>query len=274
MKKSLFTLLVALLTAGLVACGDGNSDGLSSEEVYEKSFEAMEDMESATMAIDIEQEIADDEDFNMTTSMSLNGDIIIDTNEMHQEMDVSMGGEGLGGLGEELSMEFYLTEDAFYVQSPEDGDQWIKFDPEEAGMFDDLLDQQEEPSDQLEMLEEYIEDLSIEEEDGTYVLTLTADADGFEELIEDTIDDSMADDMIGTDFDFTEDMDIHELTYEMVIDKETFYLTDFTLDMDLTMTIDGDTADMKQTISASYDNINEIDSIEVPEDVVDNAIEQ
>jgi len=270
-------LLAAILTAGLVACGsdDETSDGLSSEEVFEKAFEAMDDMESATMEIDIEQEIeAAEEDFNITMGMSLNGDIIIDTNEMHQEMDVTMGGDGLGGLGENLSMEFYVTEDAFYVQSPENGDEWVKLDPEELGMFDDLLDQQDDPSDQMEMLEEYIEDLSLEEEDGTYVLKLTADADGFDQLIEDTLGESMADDMIGTDFDFSEDMDIHELTYEMVIDKETFYLTDFTLDMDLTMTIDGETADMKQSMSASYDNINEIDSIEVPEDVVENAIEQ
>jgi len=275
MKKSLLMLLAAILTAGLVACGDGTSDGLSSEEVYEKSFEAMEEMESASTVIDIEQDIsAVDEDFNITMGMSLDGDIIIDTNEMHQEMSVSMGGDGLGGLAEDMTMEFYLTEDAFYVQSPENGDEWVKLDPAEIGMFDDLLDQQEEPSDQLEMFEEYIEDLSLEEEDDSYVLKLTADAEGFDQLIEETLGDSMADEMIGTDFDFSEDMDIHELTYEMVIDKETFYLTDFTLDMDLTMTIDGESADMKQSMSASYENINEIDSIEVPEEIVENAIEQ
>src|SRR5690625_7874882 len=72
MKKSLLMLLAAILTAGLVACGsdDETSDGLSSEEVFEKAFEAMDDMESATMEIDIEQEIeAAEEDFNITMGM-------------------------------------------------------------------------------------------------------------------------------------------------------------------------------------------------------------
>lgn len=284
MKKTLLMALASLLTIGLMACGDSGDakteSGLTAAEVYEQTFEAMEDMESATTTIDINQDIGmSEQDLNVEMDMGMDGEIITDTNEMHQNMEMSLGGEGLGGINEDIAMEFYVTEDAFYLHTPENDDDWVKLDSSELDMLDGMLDQQEDPTAQIEVLEEFSEDLSLEEDDNNYELKLTADADAesFDELIEKTIGDSIANDMmggIGGDFDITEDMEVHDLTYEMVIDKETFHLVNFDLNMDLTIKIEGESADLEQTMSASYEDINEIDAIEVPQDIVDNAIEQ
>jgi|SRR5699024_9029712 len=285
MKKLYLIMIASIFSFGLIACGESAkpTDGteevsdLTAEEVYKKVVEKTSEMKSASTSIELSQDInLPDQGFNIIADTKMKGDIIIDSSEMHQVMDISMGGEGLEGLEQDITMEFYVTSEALYVKSEESGDEWLKLSTSELDMLDDLVGQQDDPAEQLEILNEYTEDFTFDQTDDTYILKLTADTDQFVELIKETIGDSMPQDVVGemdNGFDLMENLEIRDLTYEIIVDKETFYLTNFTLDMDITISHEGSSADMTQTIKAAYENIDEIDSIEIPQEVIDNAVE-
>ena len=70
-----------------------------------------------------------------------------------------------------------------------------------------------------------------------------------------------------------ENMEVKALNFEIFIDKETFYTNAFNMDMDMTMTIEGQEMHIVQKIKADISKINEIEKIEIPQEVLDNAID-
>jgi len=60
----------------------------------------------------------------------------------------------------------------------------------------------------------------------------------------------------------------------MVFDKDSYEMKTYDIDMSMTMDVEGQELTIEQDMSTEYKNINSIDSIEVPEDVVDSAVEQ
>ena len=69
------------------------------------------------------------------------------------------------------------------------------------------------------------------------------------------------------------DMDISKLNYEIFIDKKTYHLNKLNVDMDMKIKADGEEMNISQKVNAEYKNINGVDPIKVPQDVIDNAQE-
>ncbi|GAA0368981.1 DUF6612 family protein [Bacillus horti] len=265
MKKWMLILTLAASVLVLAACGTeaDSSDVQNAQEVFEKSVNAMESVNSYSMSMDMEQEIPfGDEVLNTSTSMT--GDLVLVPLSMHQVMNMSVPGEGT------MEMEMYLTEEGVYMSDSESG-MWMNMPEELFGDLMDLESMQTNPQEELERLAEFVDDFSYAEEGDFYVLTLSASGDKFKALIMDTLEEVTGGDELLAEA--LEDIEIHQIDYEIKIDKETYYQTELVMDMDFTITADGETVRIKQKVDATFSNFNGVDEIVVPQEVIDSAVD-
>ena len=267
LRKLLFTITLVMLTFGLVACSE------SAEDIYTKALEAAEKMESADMSMNLNQELSMGDEGKIVIASDMEGSMIIDPVAMHQKgtMSMSMGGEE---APVDMDTEIYFVENEMYIFESMTG-QWVKADSSLLPI-DTLTANQPDVSEQLKMMEEYIEDFDFEEKDNEFVYKLTADGEGFKKLTEEMLDEYLPKDLTSEMGDLTEvmeDMEIKTLYIEMYIDNETYDLKKYNLDMELSMTVEGETIDIVQNIKTEYNNINSIDKIEVPQEVLESAVD-
>ncbi len=71
----------------------------------------------------------------------------------------------------------------------------------------------------------------------------------------------------------SQDLNIKNIEYEIYIDKETFYPSKLNMNMDMDITVEGETISLKQIISGEYLDYNQIGEITVPQEIVDTAFE-
>lgn len=263
MRKWLLVALSACVLLVTAACGAGD-DGQKAQEVFEKSIQAMEGVNSFNMDMNMKQEIPFGEEV-IKTDTKMSGDVVIEPMTMHQKMNMSAGDE------ESMEMEMYITEDSIYVWEAM-SETWMKMPEELFGEMMALEDMQTNPTDELEKLKEYVDEFTYKEEGNNYILSLSASGDKFKELIKDTLAEFAGDD----DASLNEMMDmveINKINYELKIDKKTYYQNELNMNMDLTITIDGESTTIKQNVHAVFSNFNGIDEIVVPQEVIDSAIE-
>src|SRR5690625_6797897 len=81
-----------------------------------------------------------------------------------------------------MELEMYLIEDDLYIYEST-SKQWLKTTTE---MFDaiDMGDQQQDPAEQLKMIQDYTKELEFEENDDSYMLKLNADGEEFDKLFQ------------------------------------------------------------------------------------------
>ena len=313
LKKWLYVLLLSILTLGLAACNDTaepvedasaeeesadeeentegtevdededeedeedeeeNASELTVMEVYEEALKAAESLESTALTMNMEQEMTSpDGEENITTSIQSETEMTVDPLTMYQDMKTSaqMDGEDM-----DSNMEMYVTDEALYMYE-EQLDEWIKLD---SGMMGDIneLANQEDPADQLKMFEQFVSDFDFEQTDDEFILKIDVDGDEFTSMMEEMVGDFMppeiVEGMAEEGVDMFEHMKINHMYYEMYLDKETFDLTQFNMDMDMDLEIDDESVAIVQSIESTYSNINEIDPIEIPEEVEEAAIDE
>ncbi|SET16868.1 hypothetical protein SAMN05216389_106140 [Oceanobacillus limi] len=272
MKKWIISFALMTLAIGLVACGSE-----SAEEVYTNAMEAAEEMESAEFVMEMNQQMGLPEDGEMSIESEMEGSMIVDPIAMHQKGTISMTmeGEGLGSMPPmDMETETYLVGEEFYMYESTMG-QWMKLDNSTLPL-DALMAEQPDTKEQLEMLEEYVEELEFEEKDQEYVFHLSADGEGFKELTEEMLEEYMPEELtaeLGAVSEVLDNMDIDNLNIEIVIDKETYELIQYNLDMSMVMTIEGEEVSITQQVNSEYKGINTVDTIEVPQDVKDSAVD-
>lgn len=300
MKKWMTMLVVGMLTVGLVACGgedasqpeheqepepeEEHQDAVAAEDhindpevvnIFEKAIEAAKEINNAEVKLESEQLVE-----IPSQSMSLNMDMdfelrmSMDPYAIHQKGVV----KGADPMDEdaEVEVEVYITDDAFYIYDTE-FEQWLKTNEMEfVGTAVDAIEQSDTVQ-QLERIEQYAEEFEIEETDSEYIFTFIADGEKFHDLYQDILRKELLQD---PSFQITEDesdilknMDINQLDYEVVVDKETLYTTAINMNMDISFEIEGEELFQTQRMKATYSNINDIEPIEVPQDVIDSAVE-
>lgn len=262
MKKWMLLALAACMLL-VTACGAAGNDAQNAHGVFEKSIQAMEDVNSFSMDMDVEQEISFGEEALVTVT-KMNGDVIVEPMAMHQKMSMSLADQGT------MDMEMYLTEEGIYMWE-EASDMWMKMPQELFGEIMSLEEMQTNPYEELEKLQQYVDDFSYTEKNDYYVLTLSASGDKFKELITDAVAE-----ITGTDEllqEMMEEVQIHQIDYEIKIDKETYYQQELKMNMDFSLTIDGEAAAIKQTVVGTFSNFDQISEIVVPQEVLDSAIE-
>ncbi|KZE37053.1 hypothetical protein AV656_10735 [Bhargavaea cecembensis] len=284
MKKLLMAMAAGTLTLGLAACGETaeptegtpeeKQSDLTAEEVYEKTLSASQEMKSAEAAVEMDQKISiPSQEVEMNTNTDMDMQMTLEPLALHQKGTMSMSAPD----NEEMSMEIeaYVTEDGtMYMLDPQAG-QWMKMTGAIPGL--DQLTQQPEPSEQLEQLQEYAKDMKFEQNEDEYILKLTADGEKFNELIKQTLQEQLPpealEQMGEEEQQALENMNINELEYEIYVDKESFNMTAMNMVMSMTIEEQGEAVNIDIDSKTAYSNINGIEKIEIPQEVIDSAVE-
>lgn len=286
MKKWATFTAAGVLTMGLAACGqtaeptsettEEQTSDMTLEEVFDKSMEVSNATESLSAKIDMTQNMKQpSQDLAMETSSVMDMDITMDPLAIYQKGTTTMK---MDGSEEEqtMDMEMYMTEQGFFMNDSTTG-QWMKLPSEMYDQIAQMTEQQSDPSQQLKQLETFKDDFTFEQTDSEYVLKLSAAGDEFNALIEEQMSQFMPElegeeNQAAMD-EMMEAMNIEKVDYTINIDKETFETTAVDMIMDMTMEMEGETMEMNQVMNADYSNYNGVETITVPEDVVNGAQE-
>lgn len=252
MKKFKLASGAALLFV-LSACG--TEEALGKADVLDRSIEAAEDLEGYSMTMEMAFEIME-----MESKLEAEGDVTHDPDTAHLLMSMGM-------MGMTMEFEVYLYEDEAYMSM---FGEWIKMDPEELGA-DDFNQVTKED---MEKYAEYIEDFEMAEEQDVYILTLTGEGDEFSVLIEDLVQSSLGDFQPEQDIEeYLEDIRVNSLEMELHIDKETYLQTVQIVKADIEISEDGESLPMKIDARVNISDFNEVEPVEIPEEVRENAVE-
>lgn len=286
MKKWATFTAAGVLTMGLAACGqtaeptsettEEQTSDMTLEEVFDKSMEVSNATESLSAKIDMTQNMKQpSQDLAMETSSVMDMDITMDPLAIYQKGTTTMK---MDGSEEEqtMDMEMYMTEQGFFMNDSTTG-QWMKLPSEMYDQIAQMTEQQSDPSQQLKQLETFKDDFTFEQTDSEYVLKLSAAGDEFNALIEEQMSQFMPElegeeNQAAMD-EMMEAMNIEKVDYTINIDKESFETTAVDMIMDMTMEMEGETMEMNQVMNADYSNYNGVETITVPEDVVNGAQE-
>lgn len=283
LKKSLFigmTLGSAVLVA---ACGDSatvkdeatEKSNLTLEQVYEKTIERQQELESMKAKMKIDQVINVDSEegsFEMTSSSDMNMDMIVDPMQLYAEGTTAVK-ESETGQETKVPTKMYMTQsDGYYIYEAS-ADSWFKL-PEEQ--FDAMMNQagiQQDPSEQLRQLEQFVEDFTFEQNDNEYILTLDADGEKFTDFVLEQAKTALgggnAEQMLGS----IEGLKIKDAQYVFLIDKKTFDMSNMKMDMIITLEEEGGNLTIDQSATIDYSDFNNVDAITIPQEVIDNAQE-
>lgn len=285
MRKWMIAVIAILFTITFTACqdtatptegtNDENTSELTAEDVFEKALTVAEEMESAEVLMGMKQTMESPDEESMSTEGEFTIQMTMDPVAMHQ--DGSLTFDMAGMPAQDINMEMYMTDDAIYMYEDDLGE-WIKLDSMMGDMLDMMGAQQQDPAEEMKMLEKYVDDLQFEQTEDTFIFKLDVDSDKFNNLMEEMIDEAFPPEMMelleDDDFDVMENIEVNHLSYDMVLDKESYDMITYDIDMSMTIKVEDFEVTVDQTINTEYSNINEIDEIEVPQDVIDNAVDQ
>lgn len=250
--------VLTIFTAGALFVGATHTfaDEHSAEDILNQSNEAMDNLESFSSTIEMEQSISEAEgDFNTVTTIEQ--DLILDPLKLRQETTTMMP----DGAGEETLMS-YWTEEGFFQEDGTGG--WLKL--EDGEQMEEMM---YEPGDQINELEAWSDDLELAEEDGYYVVSYSGEGGDFTEMLAqlediDGEEEEMMEEMMG-------ELDVDEISYELHIDQDTYYTTHATVDMQMSLEADGMSISMDQSIDMEFHNFDSVEDFDLPDGVAEEA---
>ncbi|ART76106.1 hypothetical protein B4U37_08675 [Sutcliffiella horikoshii] len=242
-------------------------EALTAEEVLQKSTEAMADLSSYSMEMISDQEItmAGEDTIKMVTTTTT--DMSLNPMAMYQVTSI----EDADGMMEGMENESYFSEDGFFLYDSMAG-QWFKMPEEFTAQLNAMSEMQTNPAQQLEMLKDYTDEITMTEEEDHYVLNFEGSGEQFNEMAG-MIGGMMGDDMGEMMQEMLSMMTVNQLSYLVHIDKESFYQTKVLLNMDMEMDVDGETISSIQVMDSTLSNFDEVGEITVPQEVIDSAQE-
>jgi hypothetical protein len=244
-----------------------NSEELSIEDILSKSIEAMNGVESFTTEMDVDQETTLGEDETFTTQMKMKMDATQNPLAFYQQTSMQMP------EFEEATMnaEVYFTENGAYMNDGME-DVWFKYPDEFTQDLLALQEMQMNPEEQLKLLKSYTENLTMTEEGDHYIITIEGSDQSIDQMA-DQLNMMLGEGMADGLSELTAMMDITRMDYMIHINKETFYQEAIDMAMEFSMEAEGETISMVQHSTGTFSNFNEIDSIEVPQEIIDSAEE-
>ncbi|MDV2886263.1 DUF6612 family protein [Alkalihalophilus pseudofirmus] len=242
------------------------SEELTVEDVLAKSIEAMNGVESFSTEMEVEQETTINDE-KIDTQMSMKMDATQNPFAMYQESSMVIPEFDEG----EMTTKMYFTEEGAYMHDGME-DAWFKYPDDFTQDLLALQEMQMQPEEQLEILKSYADNLSMVEEEDHYVITVEGGDQSIEQMADQLnmmFGDSLADGL----GELTSMMDITQLDYTLHINKETFYQEAIDMMMEFSMEAEGEKISMIQHSTGTFSNFNEIESIEVPQEIIDSAEE-
>ena len=277
MKRIYSALSVSILSMVLlVACSETaepvseqenkqankNSDNseLTIKEVYEKMMDASEDIDSFVMDMEMEQEIIEGDNEPIPTQSTIHSKVVQEPIGLEQKVNMTIDGQT-------IETEQYFTEEGFYMYDPGQ-DMWMKYSEGHEDLMAQLqADSGLNQTQTLSELQSFIEDFTFEQTNEEFILTLDADDEKFNSLVQQELSSG------AVEINEVKDLEINGIEYEIFVDKKTYLPSQMNIIMNLNMTSEGQKVTLKQDIDTTYSNYNSLDAISVPKEALENAVE-
>ncbi|MGD7022394.1 DUF6612 family protein [Rossellomorea vietnamensis] len=283
MKKFSKVLATAALALSLGACSmtaspeddAKNKSDLTLKEVFTNSQKADSELSSVHMDMELTQvshdESAEEGTMNMSTTSST--DLVMDPMTMYQTSSVNMKMDELDGSELPLAqVEMYLTEQEIYMKDNIQNE-WTTVPNEMADLLKDAaLQESSLPENQLKQLEPYLDDFTFKQDDDNFILQLSLEEEKADQLLKEGMA-LMGDELQSSFQGAMEDISLSKMDLKMWIDKESFHTVKMDITQKIEMTQDGKKVKVDQTMNSGFSKFNEIDSIEVPAEVTESAVE-
>ncbi|MGE8206245.1 DUF6612 family protein [Heyndrickxia sp. NPDC080065] len=283
MKKLVLSLVSIMFLLGLTACGqtadpvnsNGKSnkkDGLTLQEVFEKSTDASKKLKSVHSDMELKQTMnVPDQQAPMNINSTLSIDMVLNPIAMHQQMKMTMEGGDESVQGQSMDIEAYMAKEGFFLQDPT-SKQWVKMPEELSKQALQMPEDQVNPAEQLKQLKQFTDDFSFKQDEKQYILTLKASGEKFDKFLKETAKQLMPEQLKANEEVFN-NLTFNSMDYEIFIDKKTFNITALNMTQDLDMLIENQKVNMKQEMKGTYTNYNKITEIKVPKEVIETAQE-
>lgn len=310
MKKILTFLMASLLFFALAACSDSSSSTETSEtetaestettdaeeevdeaesaedeaestgdiseleEIYEKAMERQSEIKSMSSEMVMDQKMVFEESgetYEMGSKSDLKSDFTMDPFASYMVGTISTVDPSTGE-SIEMDTEMYMLPDAFYMYEAT-SDTWMELPTEGMEEILGKTTNQIDAAEQLKQLESIMSEFNIEEEGDEYILTLDAAGDKFTEYV---IEQMKLLGNVGITEAEEEIVDIikyDKVHYVLKMNKDTYDMT--AMDMVLHMSLEEDDEKLVVELDSkmTFSNFNEVEAIEVPQDVIDNAVQ-
>lgn len=263
LKKVIPASFVTVLAVG--SATPALADEMSAVDVMQQSNEAMSSLDSYSSETTMETTMPDLASGEAATiPIHTKEDVTFNPFAMHQTVTTSSPG------GEEETLQSYWTEDGFYQEDPMQG--WVKLPSELSEGLDELMEMTT-AGDQVAQAEALGEDMLVEDTGDAYQLSYEGDGEALMEAVMASFESMMGEE--GSEMSMEgmmEEIDFNNLSYEMTIEKDTFYLTEMSMHIDMDITAAGESLNMVQSTDMKISNFNGVEPITVPQDVLDNAV--
>lgn len=246
---------------------------VSLEEVYKKAIERQNEINSMSTEIVMDQKMVFDESgetSEMNSNMNLTADFTMDPVASYMKGTITTF-DPLTEENMEMNTEMYMLEDAFYMYDS-NSDAWLQLPLEGMESVLGQSTKQLDANEQLKQLESIISEFTIHEEGDEYILTLDVAGDKFTEFVIEQMQLLGSVGITEADEDIVEIVKYDKVNYVLKINKDTYDMTALDLVMHMTIEEDDESVMLEIDSKMTYSNINGIDKIEVPQDVIDNAV--
>ena len=239
----------------------------TAEELLKRIIEASKGIKSYSMDSKIEQNLTvtmEGQEQKQDVNMDMKTDLVLNPVAAYQEIKTSMPGqEGTQEIKQ------YITEDGVYTQM---GDAWMSLPEEATAPLLEQMKNQSNAGSQFEQLSTIANDLAVEEEGDIYWLKANLSGDKVKELATTMLSQSGATDPQMAAM--MQQMNIKSMDISYSVDKETYYPKDLVYSMNMDMDMEGQALSILMKMDSSLRDYNKMESIKVPQDVIDNAVEQ
>ncbi len=265
--KRLLWLGLALFAVNLAACSEqeqpndaGSSEttkkpavqtNLTDEEILQKAAEASKEIKSAEITSQVTMEMTLNEQVNKINTSSV-VDYTLDPYVIKVETTSSDYDE---------KIVTYMDDSAMYFQQP-GTDKWQK---QSLDTNQDAAEMVETYSSAgvLAALKNYQNKVKITEEGKTYVISFAGSGDELKEIVA-TVLAASGSAMEAEMASLMDQIKINSLSYETVVDRETFYPRSFTTALDYQLEADGYKIKGVQNQTGTFAKINQLDKIALP----------
>lgn len=236
------------------------NEDLTAEDVLNQSNEAMESLHSYSSTIDLHQLMDDGVSGEMEMYSEIQQDVILDPFKLRQVMTSTLPD------GSTETITSYFTEDGYFMEDPEGG--WMQLTDDMNDMNGTAYD----PNDQIYQMEAYADDLVLSEEGGYYVITYEGDGDELSTLMNDLTEEGMSDEDTALMEEMMAEFEIHDFSYVLYIDMDTYFLDSMVLELDMEIHAEGEeSVSIWQNLEMSFYNFNSVEDFEIPQEAIEES---
>ncbi len=262
-------VIAGVLSIGLILSGCGQTgdqttagkDKLNAEQVLSEVGKASEKLKNYEMTAKMDMEMESNGQ-TMKMPSNITSQIQLDPLLVHQKMDTENNGTP-------VNLEMYVTKDETYVNSQ---NQWIKMKNDGTAELIKATENMN-PSKKIEQMKKFAKDLSLTEDKDNYEIKFSGKGDSVKDFAKEMMVENLEAKQAEALKQQFDKMKIDEISFGYTVDKKTFYPTKVSLNLNMAIEENGQTAKIKMKMDSTSSKFNELKDLSIPEDVKKNAKE-